>query len=97
MSVFSAARRKLARCLGAATILILIGSVGGAQTPGSSQDPLSLLKNLSQEQQDALMQSVLGRGDGTNKKTDSQLQSPETIQKKNDRTGAVESGTRNDF
>jgi polysaccharide export outer membrane protein len=96
MSVFSAARRKLARCLGAATILILIGSVGGAQTPGSSQDPLSLLKNLSQEQQDALMQSVLGRGDGTNKKTDSQLQSPETIQKKNDRTGAVESGTRNE-
>ena len=85
--VVFAALKRLARSLSAAIFLILIGAFAGAQSP--TQDPLSLLKNLTPEQQDALMQSVLGKGDGTNKKTDSQLNTPETVQKKNDRTGGV--------
>jgi polysaccharide export outer membrane protein len=93
VAVFAALKR-LARSLSAAIFLIFIGAFAGAQSP--TQDPLSLLKNLTQEQQDALMQSVLGRGDGTNKKTDSQLNSPETVQKKNDRTGGVDRETNRD-
>jgi polysaccharide export outer membrane protein len=82
-----AACRRLARSLGVAIALVLIGAVGGAQTPNPSPDQLNILKSLSPEQQDALLQSVLGKGDGTSKKSDSQLESPETVKKKNDRTG----------
>jgi polysaccharide export outer membrane protein len=92
--VFFAALRKLARSLGAASLLILIGALAGAQSP--TQDPLSLLKNLTQEQQDALMQSVLGGKDGTNRKTDSELKTPETVERKNDRTGGVDRETNPD-
>jgi polysaccharide export outer membrane protein len=92
--VFFTALRRLARFLSAAIFLIFIGAFAGAQSP--TQDPLSLLKNLTQEQQDALMQSVLGKGDGTNKKSDSQLNTPETVQKKNDRTGGVDRETNQD-
>jgi polysaccharide export outer membrane protein len=90
-----AACRRLARSLGAA-ILILIGAVVGAQTPTPTQDQLNIFKSLSQDQQDSLLQSVLGKGDGTNKKSDSQLESPETGEKKNDRTGGRERETNND-
>jgi polysaccharide export outer membrane protein len=91
--VFVAACKRLARSFSAAIFLILIGAFAGAQSP--TQDPLSLLKGLSQDQQDALIQSVLGKSDGTNRKTDSQLNTPETVQKKNDRTGAAESDITN--
>jgi polysaccharide biosynthesis/export protein len=96
--VVFAALKRLARSLSAAIFLILIGAFAGAQSPSSTPDPLSLLKNLSQDQQDALMQSVLGggKGDGTNRKTDSQLNTPETVQKKNDRTGGVDRETNQD-
>jgi polysaccharide biosynthesis/export protein len=58
---------------------------------------LNIFKNLPQDQQDALMQSVLGgKGDSTNKKSDSQLDSPETVKKKNDRTGEREQEENND-
>jgi polysaccharide export outer membrane protein len=90
-SVFFAAFKRLAGWLSAASCLVLIGALAGAQSP--TQDPLSLLKNLTPEQQDALMQSVLGKGDGTNKKSDSQLNTPETVQKKNDRTGGLDTQT----
>jgi polysaccharide biosynthesis/export protein len=86
---FVAACKRLARPFAAAIILVLIGALAGAQSPSSTPDPLSLLKGLSQDQQDALMQSVLGTGNGTTKKTDSQLSTPETVQKKNDRTGGM--------
>jgi polysaccharide biosynthesis/export protein len=88
--VFFAACGRLARSLGVAMMLILIGAGVGAQTPAPSQDQLNLLKNLTQDQQDSLLQSVLGKGNGTNSKTDSQLESPETVEKKNDRTGGPE-------
>ena len=90
-----AACRRLVRSLSAA-ILILIGAVVGAQTPNPSQDQLNVLKSLTQEQQDALLQSVMGKGGGTNKKSDSQLESPETVEKRNDRTGAREKEVDND-
>ena len=92
-----AACRKLARSLGVAIALISIGSVVGAQTPVPTQDQLNIFKSLPQDQQDALMQSVLGgKGDSTNKKSDSQLDSPETVKKKNDRTGEREQEENND-
>jgi polysaccharide biosynthesis/export protein len=94
-----AACRRLARALGVAITLFLIGAMVGAQTPTPTptQDQLNIFKNLPQDQQDAIMQSVLGgKGDGTNKKSDSQLESPETVQKKNDRTGEREQEKNND-
>src|SRR5882762_10230586 len=84
MSVILAACRKLASSLRIGTIFLVIGTIAGAQVP--SQDPLNALKNLTPEQQQALMQSVLG-GDGTSKKTDSKLNSPETVEKRDDRLG----------
>jgi polysaccharide export outer membrane protein len=92
-----AACRRLARSLGVAIALILIGAVVGAQTPTPTQDQLNIFKNLPQDQQDALMQSVLGgKGNGTNKKSDSPLDTPETVEKKNDRTGESEKESKND-
>jgi polysaccharide biosynthesis/export protein len=79
--------KRLAGLLRAAIILVVIGSVAGAQTPSPSQDQLNALKNLSPDQQDSLLQSVLGKGDGTNRKTDSQLDTPETVERRNDRLG----------
>jgi polysaccharide biosynthesis/export protein len=55
-----------------------------AQTP--TPDQLNALKNLPQDQQDALLQSVLGKSDGTNRKTDPKLDMPETIDQKSDRS-----------
>src|SRR5258708_27317510 len=83
MSVILAACRKLASSLRMATIFLVIGTIAGAQVP--SQDPLNALKNLTPEQQQSLMQSVLG--DGSSKKTDSKLNSPETVEKRDDRLG----------
>ena len=88
---------RLARSLVAAITLILIGAAVGAQTPVPTQDQLNIFKSLPQDQQDALMQSVLGgKGDSTNKKSDAQLDSPETVKKRNDRTGEREQESKND-
>ena len=61
-----------------------MGAVAVAQTPTSDQ--LDILKNMPKEQQDALIQSVLGKGDttGTGTKTDSKLTTPETVRPKTD-------------
>jgi polysaccharide biosynthesis/export protein len=54
-----------------------------AQTP--TADQLSVLKNLPADQQQQLMQSVLGgKSDGTGKKTDPNLQTPETVRPRNE-------------
>ncbi|HXP25070.1 MAG TPA: hypothetical protein VN891_04775, partial [Steroidobacteraceae bacterium] len=96
--VFFAACRKLTKFLSAAIALTLIGAVVVAQTPTApTQDQLNIFKSLPQDQQDALMQSLLGgKGDATSKKSDSQLDSPETVQKKNDRTGQRQQEETND-
>jgi polysaccharide export outer membrane protein len=91
-----AAFKRLAGSFGAAIAIVLIATAGGAQTPAPSQDQLNILKNLTPAQQDALLQSVLGQGDGTNKKSDSQLKSPETVEKRNDRNGLSFKENKND-
>jgi polysaccharide export outer membrane protein len=91
-----AACKRLALALGATISLNLIWGFAGAQTPTPSADQLNILKSLTQDQQDALLQSVLGKGDGTNKKSDSQLDSPETVEKKNDRTGEREKESKSE-
>jgi polysaccharide export outer membrane protein len=95
-AMFYAACRKLVRSLSAAITLVLVGVLAGAQTPAPTQDQLNIFKNLPQDQQDSLLQSVLGKGDGANKKSDSQLESPETVEKKNDRTGETTKDLPND-
>jgi polysaccharide biosynthesis/export protein len=71
-----------AKSLASALILMLIAAVAMAQQ-APSQDQLDALKNLSPDQQNSLLQSVLGKGDGTSNKTDSKLNTPETVQPKN--------------
>jgi polysaccharide export outer membrane protein len=68
-------------------IAILVGAVAVAQTPTSDQ--LNMLKNMPKDQQDALIQSVLGnKGDstGTGTKTDSKLSMPETMRPRSEQT-----------
>ncbi len=63
--------------------LLLAALPAIAQTP--TADQLSVLKNLPPDQQQQLLQSVLGgKGDGTGKKTDSNLQMPETVRPRNE-------------
>ncbi len=94
MSLNLAACRKLASSLRIATIFLVMGTIAGAQTP--SQDPLSALKNLTPEQQQSLIQGVLGNGngDGTTKKADSKLNTPETVEKRDDRLGGQDTETK---
>jgi hypothetical protein len=66
-----------------AIALLLVSTASVAQTP--TQDQLNALKNLPQDQQSAIMQSVLGNGIGSSSatmKTDPRLNSPETVQPK---------------
>ena len=72
-------------------LAILVGAVAVAQTP--TADQLDLLKNLPKDQQDALIQSVLGNKGGTTNtgttKTDSKLKTPETVQPKTDQSNEL--------
>jgi polysaccharide biosynthesis/export protein len=65
------------RFLRAAAALVLIGLVSSAhpQTPEQLQ---ALKDNLTPEQQNALLQNSLGKGDGTGKTTDKKLNTPDT-------------------
>src|SRR5258708_26083038 len=63
---------------------ILVGAVAVAQTP--TADQLNALKSLPKDQQDALLQSVLGKGDGTGTKSDSKLSMPQTVPPKSDQS-----------
>jgi protein involved in polysaccharide export with SLBB domain len=64
-------------------LTILVGAVAIAQTP--TADQLNALKSMPKDQQDALIQGVLGKGGGgTGSKTDSKLSVPETVQPKTD-------------
>lgn len=58
--------------------LLSLGLVASAQT----SDPLSALKNLSQDQQDSLLQGLSGKSSSGNTKTDPRLSTPETVQPK---------------
>src|ERR1700730_780439 len=63
-------------------LAILVGAVAIAQTP--TADQLNALKSMPKDQQDALLQGVLGKGDGATTKSDSKLSTPETMQPKTD-------------
>ncbi len=63
--------------------LLLAALPAIAQTP--TADQLSVLKNLPPDQQQQLLQSVLGgKGDGTGKTTNPNLQMPETVRPRNE-------------
>jgi polysaccharide export outer membrane protein len=67
------------RLLGLLLLWFSLGLTASAQTP--TPDQLKALKDsLSQDQQQSILQGVLGKGEGTGKKTDEKLKTPETVQ-----------------
>jgi polysaccharide biosynthesis/export protein len=69
-----------------AIALTFVGVFAIAQTP--TPDQINIFKNLPQDQQQGLLQSLLGgKTDGLNQKKDPKLDSPETIERRDDRTG----------
>ena len=60
-----------------ALIVILVGAMAFGQTP--TPDQLNALKNLPQDQQEALLQSMMGKSDGTGTKSDPKLSIPQTV------------------
>jgi protein involved in polysaccharide export with SLBB domain len=65
---------------GALCVLLSCGLAASARS--QSDDTIQALKDsLSQDQQGSVLQSVLGKGEGT-KKTDQKLNTPETVQSK---------------
>ena len=74
------------KSLGALLVLLSFGLTASVRSQNS--DPIQALKDsLSGDQQGGgLLQGILGNGNGTNKKTDQKLQTPETIQTQSDRT-----------
>jgi polysaccharide biosynthesis/export protein len=72
------------RSLGALLLLaaLTIGLGGSAQSQNSADDPIQALKDsLSGDQGSSLLQSVLGGKGDTSKKTDSKLETPDTMKK----------------
>src|SRR6266404_4831591 len=68
-------------------LAILVGAVAVAQTP--TADQLNALKSMPKDQQDALIQSVLGQGGTTGTKSDTKLSTPETVQPKTDQSNEL--------
>jgi polysaccharide export outer membrane protein len=78
------------RFLALSLVLLSLGIGASAQTP--TTDQLNMLRNLPQDQQDALMQSLSGKsGNGT--KTDPKLSVPQTVLPRSDQDSDV-AGTR---
>ena len=71
-------RNKLLGLFGA---MCLASVAALAQTP--TADQLNALKQLPQDQQSALLQSLVGKSDGTGKKIDPRLSTPDTVDPKN--------------
>src|SRR5271167_2023468 len=63
------------RLLGVLLLVLSMGLAASAQTPTPEQ--LQALKDLSPDQQNALLQGI--KGNGTGKKTDPRLKTPETV------------------
>src|SRR5580698_5583297 len=76
------------KSIGLALVLLVAGTIAGAQTSTSTSDPMSALKNLSSDQQDSLLQSVLGKTDGTGRKVDPKLAEPDSQLKNSQLTDA---------
>jgi hypothetical protein len=70
------------RALCAFLVLLSVGLSASVQS--QTEDPIQALKDsLTNGQQGSVLQGVLGSTDGTNKKTDKKLNTPETVQQKN--------------
>ena len=67
-----------------AIAMLSLGMVASAQTP--TADQLNALKNLPQDQQDALLQSLAGKSGNSTTKTDPKLSTPQTVQPKSDQS-----------
>ena len=68
-----------------ALLLTMLGAVRSAHT--QSSDALKGIKDsLSPDEQSSLLQGVLGKTDGSGKKTDKKLDTPETVQPKSDQS-----------
>src|SRR5476649_1848555 len=66
------------RFLHAAAILLSIGLGSSART--QTPDTIQALKDsLSPDQQNSIMQNVLGKSDGTGKTTNKKLETPDTV------------------
>ena len=63
------------RFLGVLLLVLSMGLAASAQTP--TPDQLQALKDLSPDQQNAILQGI--KGNGTGKKTDPKLKTPETV------------------
>jgi polysaccharide biosynthesis/export protein len=72
------------RFLGVALVLLSLGIGASAQNTSTGQ--LDSLKNLPQDQQDALLQSLAGKGNQSVTKTDQKLSNPQTILPRNDQS-----------
>ena len=72
------------RTLGALAALFAVCLSGSTQGQSQTEDPIQALKDslTSGQQQGSVLQGVLGNADGTNKKTDKKLNTPETVQQK---------------
>lgn len=71
------------RFLAVSVLLLSLGIGASAQTP--TADQLNAMKNLPQDQQDALMQSIMGsKTDASGRKVDPRLSTPQTVQPKTD-------------
>ena len=68
------------RALALALVLLSMGLGASAQTPSSDQ--LDLLKNLPQDQQDKLMETLGGKSTGNTVKSDQKLNTPQTVEPK---------------
>jgi hypothetical protein len=66
------------RILGALLLVFSVGLTASAQN--STQDQIQALKDsLSPDQQESILQGVLGKGNTSGKKTDQKLKTPETV------------------
>jgi protein involved in polysaccharide export with SLBB domain len=72
------------RLLAVTLALVSLAIGASAQTP--TADQLNMLKNLPQDQQDALLQQMSGKTDSSGKKTDPRLSTPQTVLPKNSQT-----------
>ncbi|MEA3149113.1 MAG: hypothetical protein QOD56_52, partial [Gammaproteobacteria bacterium] len=68
------------RFLAVTLALVALAIGASAQTP--TPDQLNMLKNLPQDQQDALLQQMGGKTDSSGKRTDPKLSTPQTVQPK---------------
>ena len=75
------------RLVALALMLLSMGLGASAQSP--SPDQLDLLKGMSQDQQDSLLQNLGGKHTGNTSKSDQKLNTPETVQPKNGDQGQL--------